>query len=178
LTAHSDGTDKGATFVVKLPLALAERVAARGAEGDLADGAASAAYSDLTGVRVLLVDDDPDALELGTMILSAAGADVRVCRSVADALVTFERWRPHVLISDIEMPGENGYTFIRKVRARGAEDGGRVPAVALTAYGRTQDRTQALTAGFSMHVPKPVDPGELTAIVASLAMRGAADRPV
>ena len=74
-----------------------------------------------------------------------------------------------MLVSDIEMPGEDGYSLIRKVRALGAAEGGDTPAVALTAYGRTQDRLRALDAGFSMHVPKPVDPGELTAIVASVA---------
>jgi CheY-like chemotaxis protein len=92
-------------------------------------------------------------------------------RIVVEALETLRKWRPDVLISDIEMPGEDGYSLIRKVRALPAADGGRTPAVALTAYGRTQDRTQSLTAGFSMHVPKPVDPGEFTAIVASLASR-------
>jgi CheY-like chemotaxis protein len=83
--------------------------------------------------------------------------------------------RPDVLISDIEMPGENGYALIRKVRALDASDGGKTPAIALTAYGRMQDRLLSLAAGYSMHVPKPVDPGELTMIVASVAGRSQHD---
>ena len=93
---------------------------------------------------------------------------MRTCSSAAEALEAFRQSVPDVLISDIEMPGEDGYSLIRRVRALPAEQGGRVPAVALTAYGRTQDRVQSLAAGFTMHVPKPVDPGELTTIVASV----------
>jgi len=80
-------------------------------------------------------------------------------------------WRPDVLVSDIEMPGEDGHSLIRRVRALGREHGGDTPAVALTAYGRTQDRMRSLTSGYTMHVPKPVDPGEFTTIIASLAAR-------
>jgi CheY-like chemotaxis protein len=89
-------------------------------------------------------------------------------------LEALRSWRPDVLVSDIEMPGEDGYTLIRKVRALGAAEGGHTPAVALTAYGRPQDRGLSLTAGYNMHVPKPVDPGEFTAIIASVAQRGTA----
>jgi CheY-like chemotaxis protein len=105
------------------------------------------------------------------MILAGAGAQVQAVASAPEALDTLRRWRPHVLVSDIEMPGEDGYSLLRKVRALDADAGGRTPAVALTAYGRTQDRTHSLSAGFNMHVPKPVDPGEFTAIVASLVSR-------
>ena len=82
-----------------------------------------------------------------------------------------QEWRPDVLVSDIEMPGEDGHSLIRKVRALDREHGGETPAVALTAYGRTQDRMRSLTSGYTMHVPKPVDPGEFTTIVGSLATR-------
>ena len=82
-----------------------------------------------------------------------------------------QQWRPDVLVSDIEMPGEDGYSLIRKVRGLEPDRGGKTPAVALTAYGRTQDRMASLGAGYSMHVPKPVDPGELTTIIASVAGR-------
>jgi signal transduction histidine kinase len=173
LTAHSDGEDKGATFLMRLP-AAAGFGAERPSRGRLPlppPGASVAA--DLAGVRVLVVDDDPEALELATAILVAAAADVRVCRSAADALKILPEWRPHVLVSDIEMPGEDGYSLIGRVRALPATEGGRTPAVALTAYGRQQDRARSLTAGFNMHVPKPVDPGEFTAIVASLATSAA-----
>ena len=89
------------------------------------------------------------------------------------ALDIVRAWRPDVLVSDIEMPGEDGYWLIHRVRALDDAEGGHTPAVALTAYGRVQDRTRALTAGYNMHVPKPVDPGELAAIVASVAGRAA-----
>jgi len=91
--------------------------------------------------------------------------------ALPEALDALRTWRPDVLVSDIEMPGENGYSLIRRVRALDAAAGGRTPAVALTAYGRTQDRVASLTAGYNMHVPKPVDPGEFTAIIASVAGR-------
>jgi len=120
------------------------------------------------------VDDDREALDLAVAILAGAGALVRVCASAPEALEALRTWRPDVLVSDIEMPGEDGYTLIRKVRALGAAEGGHTPAVALTAYGRPQDRGLSLTAGYNMHVPKPVDPGEFTAIIASVAQRGTA----
>ena len=118
---------------------------------------------------MLVVDDDPEALELATAILSGAGAMVRVSASAGDALAIVRAWRPDVLVSDIEMPSEDGYSLIRNVRALGPSEGGDTPAVALTAYGRTHDPVMSLTAGYNMHVPKPVNPGELTAIIASVA---------
>ena len=102
---------------------------------------------------------------------------VRTVTSAPEALALLQQWRPDVLISDIEMPGEDGYSLIRKVRALGSEHGGKTPAVALTAYGRAQDRMVSLMAGFSMHVPKPVDPSELVTIVASVAGRTAESEP-
>ncbi len=100
---------------------------------------------------------------------TGAGAEVRTCRSAPEAFAVLQAWRPDVLVSDIEMPGEDGHALIRRVRALDRAHGGDTPAVALTAYGRTQDRVRSLTAGYTMHVPKPVDPGELTTIIASLA---------
>jgi CheY-like chemotaxis protein/anti-sigma regulatory factor (Ser/Thr protein kinase) len=173
LSAHSDGENRGATFTVQLPLATGELASGRAARVPSAPSldAAPAVPVELKGVRVLLVDDDAEALDLATMILAGAGAQVQAVASAPEALDTLRRWRPHVLVSDIEMPGEDGYSLLRKVRALDADAGGRTPAVALTAYGRTQDRTHSLSAGFNMHVPKPVDPGEFTAIVASLVSR-------
>jgi hypothetical protein len=113
---------------------------------------------------------------LASAILMGAGATVRTCRSAPAALEIVSQWRPDVLVSDIEMPGEDGYSLIHKVRALDADRGGNTPAVALTAYGRTQDRTRSLSVGYNMHVPKPVDPGELTAIIASLAGRRSVPR--
>ena len=171
--AQSPGEGKGATFVVRLPLTIAEIPAglrprlhptASTIEGLLPGPR-------LDGLRVLVVDDDPDAVNLASAILTDAGAEVRTCLSAPEALAVLQQWRPHVLVSDIEMPGEDGYSLIRKVRALDSEHGGKTPAVALTAYGRIQDRMLSLTAGYSMHVPKPVDPGELTTIIASVAAR-------
>ena len=96
---------------------------------------------------------------------------VTVVPSAAEALEAVRRERPDVLLSDVEMPGEDGYAFIAKVRALPPEEGGRTPAAALTAYARMEDRTKALRAGFQLHVPKPVDPAELVAVVANLATR-------
>jgi PAS domain S-box-containing protein len=173
VAAQSPGLGQGATFIVKLPVTIAEF--ASGPEHRLHPTAPSAdavpAIGRLDGLRVLVVDDDRDALDLSSMILTRAGAEVQLCRSAADALDVLERWRPDVLVSDIEMPIEDGYTLIRKVRAMGPEHGGRTPAVALTAYGRMQDRVHSLTAGYNMHVAKPVDPGEFITIIASLAGR-------
>jgi hypothetical protein len=121
---------------------------------------------------VLLVDDDLDSLDLAAAILSSAGAVVKTCLSSPEALELIPSWRPDVLISDIEMPGDDGYALIRKVRALDRSRGGGIPAIALTAYGRMDDRIRAISAGYSMHIPKPVDPAELTTIVASLAGRG------
>jgi signal transduction histidine kinase/ActR/RegA family two-component response regulator len=170
VAAHSAGRGQGATFVVKLPVAIAEVAlapASRASRGAHAPDSATA-VARLDGLRVLVADDDAEAISLAQTILSGAGADVRACAAAAEALDVLREWRPDVLVSDIEMPGEDGYSLIRKVRALGAAEGGQTPAVALTAYGRPQDRTRSLAAGFNMHVPKPVDPGELTTIIASV----------
>jgi CheY-like chemotaxis protein len=118
-----------------------------------------------------VVDDDRDGLDMVATMLINGGAAVRTCASAAEGLEAMRGWRPDVLISDIEMPGEDGYTFIRRVRTLDGGTFARTPAVALTAYGRVQDRLRTLSAGFSMHVPKPVDPAELTIVVANLAGR-------
>jgi PAS domain S-box-containing protein len=166
VSAESPGEGKGATFTVSLPAAAGARLLA-GSPPGLSGVALGGARLD--GVRVLAVDDDPDALQLASTILGGAGALVKTCRSAADALAIIQVWRPAVLVSDIDMPGEDGYSLIRKVRALDEARGGRTPAVALTAYGRTEDRVQTLSSGYSMHLPKPVDPEEFTTIIASIA---------
>jgi len=125
----------------------------------------------LTGVRVLVVDDDPNAVELNREILTQAGGQVQGCAGAEDALLMLQQWRPDVLVSDIEMPRVDGYSLIRRVRALDPDRGGKTPALALSAYGRLEDRVRSLMAGFNFHVPKPVDPRELVTIVASLAGR-------
>jgi len=169
VVARSAGEGKGATFTVTLPVSSADRgdVAVSRLPGPMAERPSHGERLD--GLRVLVVDDDAEALELATAILASAGAIVRTCPSAADGLRLVEEWRPDVLVSDIEMPGEDGYTLIRNVRGLDEARGGATPAVAVTAYGRTQDRELSLSMGYNMHVPKPVDPGEFTVIVAAVA---------
>ncbi len=169
--AQSPGEGQGATFIVSLPLMAVwetqdTRVHPTASSEELFDNPPS-----LKGLQILLVNDEADTRDLITIILEQYEAKVTAIASVQEALVVIEQMQPDVLISDIGMPGEDGYTLIRKVRALQPERGGQIPAVALTAYARMEDRTRALAAGFQMHVPKPVKPIELTTVVASLARR-------
>ena len=168
--AESDGEGRGATLVVELPLpgedvpsAQKPAVAYRRLDS------ASSRVINLARRRILVVDDDADARDLLAQILGQAGADVTVAASADEALDVLRRWRPDVLVSDIGMPGDDGYVLIRKVRALRFEEGGQVRALALTAYARSEDRVLALEAGFHTHIAKPVDPLELTALIAGLA---------
>jgi signal transduction histidine kinase/CheY-like chemotaxis protein len=170
--AESPGPERGATFTVQLP-ALALRT---DAGGDWLDpGTAGPALEfrrlDLSGIAVLVVDDDVDARELIERALADCHAVVWAAGTAAEALELVERVRPQVLVSDIGMPGVDGYELLRRVRGLGLVRGGGVPAVALTAFARSEDRTRALRAGFLAHVPKPVDPSELIATVASVVGR-------
>jgi CheY-like chemotaxis protein len=124
----------------------------------------------LAGVRVVVVDDEADARELVAAVLTESGARVVAVASVPEAILAVERHRPDVLVSDIGMPSEDGYSLMRKLRAM-EKTVGRIPAAALTAYATVQDRTRALLAGYSSHLPKPIEPAELTAVVANLAGR-------
>jgi CheY-like chemotaxis protein len=123
----------------------------------------------LDGVRVLVVDDEPDARELIERILAEAGAKVRAASAAAPAARALVEFSPHVLISDIGMPEEDGYTLIRRIRSLPADLGGQVPAAALTAFAGAEDHDRVLRAGFQEHVPKPVDADDLVAVVARLA---------
>jgi PAS domain S-box-containing protein len=168
--AESDGEGRGATLVVELPLPgedapSAQKPAAAYRRLD----SASSRLINLARRRILVVDDDADARDLLAQILGQAGADVTVAASADEALDVLRRWRPDVLVSDIGMPGDDGYVLMRKVRALGFEEGGQVRALALTAYARSEDRVLALEAGFHTHIAKPVDPLELTALIAGLA---------
>ena len=125
----------------------------------------------LDGLRVLIVDDEPDTLLMLKVGLSRCGAEVVTACGAAEALAALDGRRFDVLISDIGMPGEDGYDLIRKVRLRPADEGGRTPAVALTAYARVEDRLQAIRSGYQMHVPKPVELAELVAVTSSLVGR-------
>ena len=164
----SGGVGLGATFTLSLPLqsvrhgpeALAE--VQRNVATDQA-----ATDADLRGVKVLVVDDEADSAGIVKRILGRHGAEVCTAGSMEEALSEFSRFAPHVVLSDIGMPGHDGYEFIARLRAL---PGGRtVPAVALTALARSEDRTRALRAGFQLHLPKPVDCAELVAVVQNLA---------
>ncbi len=172
--AESDGEGRGATFVIGLP------VRAVGPGDAPTDGTAQREeeatqgprpYFQLRGLRVLIVDDEVDARDLLGTVLSRSGARVRTSASAREALEALDEFRPDVLICDIGMPGEDGYWLMRSVRARSIAQGGGVPAIALTAYARPEDRARALEAGYQLHVPKPVLPGDLLAAVAGLAGR-------
>jgi PAS domain S-box-containing protein len=172
-TAHSAGLGQGATFLVRLPLTVAQLPTEPTPRQH--PTVPSAVILPLTvrldDLRVLVIDDDPDALRMTSLILGQAGAMVQTYRSAQEGLAALQTWRPDVVISDIEMPGEDGYVLIRKIRALDPSRGGKTPAIALTAYGRPEDRLRTISAGYNMHVPKPVEPAELAALVASLAGR-------
>jgi CheY-like chemotaxis protein len=129
------------------------------------------AVPSLNDLKVVVVDDQADTLELVSTVLVGLGAHVRACDNAREALATVRIWRPDVLIADLAMPHEDGYSLIRKVRALNENEGGETQAIALTAHAHIDDRVRALAAGFQMHVPKPVEPNELAAIVAGLAGR-------
>jgi CheY-like chemotaxis protein len=125
-------------------------------------------YLLLTGLRILVVDDDDDSRFYITTVLESDGASVTAVESAVAALEILPDLKPDAFICDIAMPDEDGYTLIRKVRELKTEEGGKVPAVALTAYADSDDRIRALLSGFQMHVAKPVAPNELALIVANL----------
>ena len=163
----SDGPGTGATFTFYLPMALAE---SRGADGFVASPGPVELGTILSGVRVLVVEDEEDARDVVHRLLEDAGAIVATAGSTAEALTALRMLAPDVLVSDVGMPGQDGYQLMEQVRRL---DGSArtVPAVALTALARVEDRRRAMLAGFQSHLSKPVDPTELVATVASLAGR-------
>ncbi|CAN5918969.1 ATP-binding protein [soil metagenome] len=168
ITVESEGLGKGSTFIVCLPISPLRGAVVRPPALRLDSPAAFHPRRQLEGVVVLVVDDEADARELLSEVLTSCGASVVTAGSVAEALRLVKERRPDVVVSDVGMPGEDGYVLIRQLRALPASEGGRTPAVALTAYARLEDRTKALMAGFNMHVPKPVEPAELLVVLSSL----------
>ena len=173
--ADSPGEGRGATFVVKLPIVPVYQT------GNPAERVHPSARDTLPtyqcperldGLKVLVVDDEADTRELLRVGVGQCGAEVVTAGSAREALEAIAEERPELLISDIGMPGEDGYELIRKVRALPAAGGGRIPAIALTAYARTEDRLRALRAGYQSHIAKPVELAELVAVMASLLQRG------
>lgn len=169
--ATSSGDGMGAMFTVSLPLLA---IYQREADSERVHPGASNAYppieyaDNLSGLKVLVVDDEADTLELIKVLLGQCGATVTTASSAAEALPLLERVRPDVIISDIGMPTEDGFEFIRKVRQLPPERGGKIPAVALTAYARAEDRLRVLRSGYQMHVSKPVELAELVTVVANV----------
>ncbi|HKP63413.1 MAG TPA: PAS domain S-box protein [Polyangiales bacterium] len=171
IVAHSGGEGRGARFSVTIPIsaaAPASQLAQRTARQFRANSEFDKPEH-IRGLRVLVVDDEEDARRLVAMILEDCGCLVTTAGSVSEALRHFSERAPDVLLSDIGMPGENGYDLIRKVRALPHPAGGGVPAAALTAYARPEDRRNMLNAGYSIHLPKPVEAAELVAVVATLS---------
>jgi PAS domain S-box-containing protein len=176
VSAASPGKGRGATFTVTLPLTPRRMETGEDERASLTGGSRTSqsrpqSPDSLRDLRVLVVDDEQDARELFHSMLTHYGAEVKVCASVAEALWTLDEWRPDVLVADIGMPREDGYELMKKVRAREPERGGRIPAVAVTAYAGALDERKALATGYQVYVTKPVEPGRLAAKVASLAGR-------
>ncbi len=178
VTIESAGAGRGTTVTVSLPLSVVHRAAAT--PDRLHPRAAAPALtrftrSELSGVTVLVVDDHADAVELIQRVLEDCSATVITASEGSRAVDLVTSHRPDVLLTDIGMPGMDGYELLRRVRALGAPGGGKVPAIALTAFARSEDRTRAIRAGFAVHMAKPVDPTELVATVASVAGRAGRD---
>ncbi|MBC7456482.1 MAG: response regulator, partial [Massilia sp.] len=177
--AQSEGEQRGACFTVELPAASAELMAARPQRArntSPSPGAPGSAPRDLARLKVLVVDDEADARELIKRILTDCNASVTTANSAHAALAAFRATPPDLLVSDLGMPEIDGFALLAQVRALGAAAGGNVPAVALTAFARSEDRLRVLEAGFAAHVSKPVEPAELIATVTRLARPGR-DRP-
>jgi CheY-like chemotaxis protein len=168
VTAASAGAGQGATFTVTLPLTLDAEVAAAKVAARTNGGGAP-----LAGLRIVVADDQEDSRDLIEFLLTQQGAVVTGAASAAEAFAAIKGHPPDVFLSDIEMPDENGYALIARVRALAAGDGGTVPAAAMTAHGSHEDRDRALAAGFQRHLPKPFQPADLFALVGDLARRRA-----
>lgn len=165
---ESGGKNLGSTFTIALPVAKA--VAGENGNSGRAESDDVHAFSAsvLNGVKVLVVDDEADSRDLLMTILQQCGSDVRCTESAAAAMQTFHEWNPDLLVSDIGMPNEDGYSLIRKLRELGSDRGREIPAMALTAYATDEDRLQALSAGFQIHIAKPIEPENFVASLASI----------
>ena len=172
IEAESPGEGLGSTFTIKLPLAQQGREVRIRSTGSLASPEEMAQYAkplpSLAGLEILLVDDDKDNLHIISALLAEHKATVQTASSGVEALELLRCYQPDVLVSDLAMPEEDGFSLIRKVRQLEEQGSRQIPAVALTALVRIEDRTRALAAGFNMFVPKPVQPSELITTIANL----------
>src|SRR5438132_3979814 len=168
--AESAGKGRGSAFIIRFPLRQTRLPDPEGAGGPARtrDSLRAEELPRLVGVRILVVDDEPDTRELLRQVLEGCGAEVREASTTAQALREVQEWRPAVIVSDIGLPGEDGYELIRKVREWERGAGAWTPAIALTAYARTKDRMRALVAGYQVHVAKPIEPAEFALVVAGV----------
>jgi PAS domain S-box-containing protein len=174
VSVQSEGEGKGTTFTITLPFVGVvtnqnDAEAVHPTQGD--EISSFEGLPSLQGLKVLVVDDEADTRELIREVLKECGSEVITSRSVEEALAALEEHKPDILISDLGMPDEDGYSLISKIRALPDDRGGQIPAAALTAYARAEDRMRVLRSGFQFHLPKPVDSAELVTVVASLAGR-------
>jgi signal transduction histidine kinase/DNA-binding response OmpR family regulator len=169
----SGGQDKGATFTVMLPLSLSVETAPAKPvqEGLNGNGRHENSNHELSGIRVLIVDDDVDTCEMLAVALNLLGAEAQASQSVQEAFVSMADWKPDILLTDINMPGEDGYSLINKLRSLTPEKGANIPAIALTALARQEDSEHALSAGFQLHLAKPIDIEVLAEAIVNLAAK-------
>ena len=175
VSGMSAGLGQGSTFTVQLPVSVVQvqppsrpRPEPRSAEDP---DIGSVKPVSLRDVHVLVVDDDEESRELASLVLTNAGAETRTAPSAREAMALLEEWPPDVLVSDLEMPEEDGFSLLRRARRASLLRNRKLPALALTAYGRSEDRVRVLAAGFNLHLAKPADPTELVLAVASLVGR-------
>jgi CheY-like chemotaxis protein len=171
ISVQSAGLNLGSKFTVQFPVLATTPTASEPVRRHpvARDSLVVARLGRLDGLRVLVVDDEQNSSEALSVLFNSCGADARAAGSAPEALTLFETWQPDILVSDIAMPGEDGYSLIRKVRLRSPQRGGNTPAVALTAYAKIEDRVSILGAGFQMYLSKPADPTELVAVISRLA---------
>lgn len=174
ITAASAGLGQGATFALRFPIAAVRQTPAWARPQQASTAMGFEAPPELRELWVLVVDDEPDTRDMIAVVLAAYGSIVSAASSVEEAMSAFESASTDVILSDIGMPEADGYELIRRIRARPRSAGGATPGACLTGYTTSEDRRRALLAGFTMHLPKPIDPAELVAVVASLARMAAA----
>jgi hypothetical protein len=173
----SEGEGQGASFTVALPLAVTRHEESKGQQREATKSTALMGRRRiiLEQLKVLIVEDEPDARHLISRVLSDAGAQVFAAESADEGMRKLRQHRPDILISDIGMPQKDGYMFMREVRSLAEDEGGKTPAIALTAFARSDDRTRAMIAGYQVHMSKPIEPIELVATAASLVGRTGKD---
>ncbi|HVE56049.1 MAG TPA: response regulator [Pyrinomonadaceae bacterium] len=171
VTVTSQGQNKGATFTVSLPLSLSVEPSPAKSVQEGLNGHHETSAHELSGIRVLIVDDDADTCEMLAVALNLLGAEAQASKSVQEAFVSIADWKPDILLTDINMPGEDGYSLINKLRSLTPDKGANIPAIALTALARQEDSEQALSAGFQLHLAKPIDIEILAEAIVNLASK-------